>query len=76
MAFSDERDYAEEEYNRVEAAREAREEEEYERLENLGLIPEEHKHDCARSLISRQFDCAECHDYEKCEQAFCLFCPW
>lgn len=85
MNNSDERDYDEENANRREMEREGLEELEYERamemmepelvtrekeyyrLERLGLSPEEHNH-------GKNFSCVECHDFDNCEDQYCLFC--
>lgn len=72
--MDDQRDYEEEQWALAEYRRECQEEYEYERLEKLGLIPEEHLHG-STYLSTRRFVCADCHDDEECEQIDCIFCP-
>ena len=76
MSFSDERDYDEETYNKAEMEREGREELEYERLENLGLIPEEHNHGFTvwADGSRHRLECIDCHDFEQCDDFNCLWC--
>lgn len=63
-------------YDEIEATRaECREEYDHERLEKLGLIPEEHNHGWVqRSGEVFKLDCLDCHDESECDSLECIFC--
>ena len=71
----DERDYAEEEYNRTFVEKEGLEELHADFCEERGLIPSEHMH----GFVHRNgelfvLECIDCHNEEECDDQECLWC--